>query len=214
MKPVLIILFSLISLGLNAQTARDLFIAMPDSLLPTLTKNNRLDCLDFLASGMKAMVTNRLGGQSQMTHLSDTYVRIQLSPKSEWQMKVLPSPSDTAGIVICTIATVSAPASDSRLCFYDAVWRPLPRERFLPHVPAVRDFLLPLPDSARTYRQLDARRAADISFVRADFAEGNDSLRFTLDTPRYMPKEAASELKSYVRRRLVCAWSPRGFRLE
>lgn len=32
------------------------FIAMPDSVAPLLTKVNREDCVDFLASNMKAEV--------------------------------------------------------------------------------------------------------------------------------------------------------------
>ena len=46
---------------------RDAFRQMPDSVMPTLTQNNRLDCLDFLDAGMKAEVRNRLGGTSVMT---------------------------------------------------------------------------------------------------------------------------------------------------
>ena len=53
------------------QTISEVFREMPDSLLPTLSKNNRLDMLDFMASGMKAEVTNRLGGRSEMTALTD-----------------------------------------------------------------------------------------------------------------------------------------------
>ena len=52
-------LFSLTSL--QAQEAKTLFVNMPDSLSPLLTKVNRADCVDFLESKMKAQVENRFG---------------------------------------------------------------------------------------------------------------------------------------------------------
>ena len=36
---------------------RDVFKQMPDSLMPYLTGNNRLDFIDFMDSNMKASVT-------------------------------------------------------------------------------------------------------------------------------------------------------------
>ena len=33
--------------ALQAQKMRDVFAAMPDSVLGIMTKNNRLDCIDF-----------------------------------------------------------------------------------------------------------------------------------------------------------------------
>ena len=40
----------------QAQEANTLFINVPDSLCPLLTKVNREDCIDFLSSKMKAQV--------------------------------------------------------------------------------------------------------------------------------------------------------------
>ena len=49
-------LFSLASL--QAQEAKTLFVNIPDSLTPLLTKVNLEDCIDFLESKMKAQVEN------------------------------------------------------------------------------------------------------------------------------------------------------------
>ena len=51
---VLNMLLLLVSLATTAVDMKDVFTAMPDSVLPTLTRNNRLDMIDFVASGMKA----------------------------------------------------------------------------------------------------------------------------------------------------------------
>ena len=62
---------------------------MPDSLSPLLTAVNRADFIDFLESEMKAEVTNRFGGKSEMTELTPDYIRVQVTPQSTWQMKLL-----------------------------------------------------------------------------------------------------------------------------
>ena len=70
---------------------RDAFRQMPDSVMPTLTQNNRLDCLDFLDAGMKAEVRNRLGGTSVMTALTPDSLSLQVSPALRVDMLLLPS---------------------------------------------------------------------------------------------------------------------------
>ena len=62
-----------------AQTIRDVFRTMPDSIMPYLTKNAKLDMMDFMNANMKAAVNNELGGESQMLFLSDDSLAVKLS---------------------------------------------------------------------------------------------------------------------------------------
>ena len=50
-------------------TIRDVFKSMPDSLMPYLSNNNRLDFIDFMDSNMKAEVKNQFGGNSIMAEI-------------------------------------------------------------------------------------------------------------------------------------------------
>ena len=87
----LILLFSiLLSLSANAQNINSVFVSMPDSLSPLLTKVNRQDFADFLSSGMKAVVKNRFGGQSEMLKLTDDYLKLKTTEASSEEMKLLP----------------------------------------------------------------------------------------------------------------------------
>ena len=52
-------------------SVRDALKLMPDSLVPYLSLNNRLDMVDFMDAKMRAAVDNSLGGESEMTFLSD-----------------------------------------------------------------------------------------------------------------------------------------------
>ncbi len=78
-----ILLFATLLVALTTQAQRpalaDLFRQMPDTLLPYLTANNRLDMVDFIEAGMKAEVTNQLDGKSQMTQLSADSLTLQLN---------------------------------------------------------------------------------------------------------------------------------------
>ena len=67
----------------------DVFKQMPDSLMPYLTTNNRLDFVDFMESHMKAEVTNMVGGVSEMTALSDDILSIRMSEALRVDMLLL-----------------------------------------------------------------------------------------------------------------------------
>lgn len=87
-----------LSVTCHAQTMREAFTVMPDSLMPYLTKNNRLDMIDFMDAKMKAAVTNMLGGETVMTFLSDDSLAVRMSDALTLEMKV--QKADTTAIVL------------------------------------------------------------------------------------------------------------------
>ncbi|QIU94625.1 DUF3256 family protein [Bacteroides faecium] len=210
-KLFIAILFSVVGLfsltSLQAQEAKTLFVNMPDSLSPLLTKVNRADCVDFLESKMKAQVENRFGKKSEMTELGKDYIRMQMSPQTTWQMKVL-ALNDTTN-VICTVSTACAPACDSSIRFYTTDWKPLTESQFIT-LPAMGDFLN-TPDSTGIYAFDEARRSADMLLMKADFNKKNTELTVTLTTPDYMSKETAEKLKPFLRRPIVYRWENGAF---
>ena len=82
-KTLFVIGMLLCGLSLYAQDMKTLFIAMPDSVAPLLTKVNREDCVDFLASNMKAEVKNRFGKVSELKRLTDDYLFLQTTVPRE-----------------------------------------------------------------------------------------------------------------------------------
>lgn len=185
-----------------AQDAKTLFINMPDSLNPILTKVNREDCIDFLENKMKAEVDNRFGKKSEMTDLSKDYIRIQMSPQTTWQMKLLVL-NDTTNVV-CVINTACAPACDSNISFYTPAWEALSVSDFMT-LPTMDDFLAAT-DSTEIYAYDEARRSADILLVKADLNKENTELVLTLATQDYMSKETAEKLKPFLRRPIIYQW--------
>ena len=188
--------------SLQAQEAKTYFKNMPDSLSPLLTSVNRADCIDFLESKMKAEVTNRFGGKSEMTELSPDYINVPMTPQSSWQMKLL-AMTDTTQL-ICVVATACAPACDSDVHFYTTNWEELPASSYLA-LPVMKDFLS-LPDTLLDYEVRDAGEKADMLLMKANLSAKDNTLTFTFTTPDYMDKETAEKLKPYLRRPVVYVW--------
>ena len=172
------------SFSVGAQEAKTVFVNIPDSLCPLLSSVNRADCIDFIESKMKAQVTNRFGGKSEMTELSPDYVSLQMSDASNWQMKLLPLNDTTK--VVCAVSTVCAPACDSHIRFYTTDWKELPATDFLPSVPQMNDFFTS--SDSTDYDFIDARLQADMTLMQAELSKENGTLTFTLTTPEYMEK--------------------------
>lgn len=205
-KLSIILCLAFIGLGaLQAQEAKTCFKNMPDSICPLLSAVNRADFIDFLESKMKAEVTNSFGGKSEMTELSPDYIRVQMTPQSTWQMKLLPVNDSTK--VICTVSTVCAPACDSHINFYTTDWKELPAASYLPALPAMDDFIIQAPDTVDVYEYQAARRQADMLLVKTDLSAKDTALTFTFTTPDYMEKEAAEKLKPFIRRPIAYTWN-------
>lgn len=184
----------------KAQEAKTLFINMPDSLSPLLTAVNRADCIDFLESKMKAQVDNRFGRKSEMTDLTKDYIRMRMSPQTDWQMKVLAVNDSTQ--IICTVATACAPVCDSRIQFFTTSWKELPASDFIT-LPSMDDYFTPSDSVVYT----TARVQADMLLTKVGLSKTDNVLTFTLTTPEYMEKETAEKLKPFLRRPIVYTWN-------
>ena len=120
----LLVSLLLIPTSSSAQDLKTIIRQMPDSILPTLSKNNILDFVDYMDSNMKAIVTNNLGYKSEMTTLTADYAFIRTSSNSDVQIKLLPL--DDANI-ISLIRSVSCDSTktDSQIEFYTTDWKKL-----------------------------------------------------------------------------------------
>lgn len=66
------------------------FLIAPLGVLPLLTSTARLDLLDLHKAQQKAVVGNRLGGESTLLHLEADSLLLQSSSLSTWGLRVLP----------------------------------------------------------------------------------------------------------------------------
>ena len=189
----------------NAQQAKQYFVSMPDTILPLLTEINRADCIDFLESNMRAIVTNRLDGKSEMTTLTDNYIEIKLSEQSSWQMKVLALNDSTQ--VICTIFTACAPACDSHIKFYTTQWESLSLADYIQTMPTLSDYLPQLNETDYDIQTLNAVKQADLLLIKMQLSADDNTLVCSFDTPQYMEKSAAQKLTPLLQKPIVYNWN-------
>lgn len=204
MKHILFILLLLSTFNVYGQDLKSLFIAIPDSLSPLLTKVNREDFGDFLDSNMKAEVRNRFGNTSEMKKLTPDYLLLQTSSASLTEMKLLPVNDSTQ--IICVVNTYLAPVADSHLSFYDTSWKELPLESYL-QLPEEQLFYKPTQNSIQADSLKNLQASADMYLLKASLSEKNSELSFTYTTPQYLDKETAQKLTPFVRcKPLVYQW--------
>ena len=195
MKKVLLAMLCVaVFAGGRAQTMGELFVSMPDSLLPSLTKNDRADFVDFLAAKMRARVKDEFGNVAEMRALTDDYLLLETSAASTLQMKRLPVDDSTR--VVVAVTTCKGPAEDSRIDVYTTAWEPLPADSFIA-LPVLDDFLL-RGDSIDTARRDAALLRADVFFLKADLSPDSATMDFTYATPGYMDEESARVLRPFL----------------
>ena len=161
---------------------RDIYAEAPDSIFPLLTKNNRLDQIDFRENNMKADVKNKFEDHSELLVLNDKYLKLQLSKHCLVEMRLL---NDST---FCMVQTYNAPASDSQIRFFNTSWNELPQtvER-----PSVDEFLSEDVD-------IDVRLALQaLPLIKASLSENSETVTFELQT-RELTREQKKKLEGKV----------------
>lgn len=144
-----ILLLLLMALNVSAQhKVGDLFREMPDSLLPLLTRNNRLDLIDFCEAQMKSEVQNHLEGTSVMIQLNNDSLHLRLNDALSIKLYLEEALEtyDSCQQVVCMVQTYRLASSDeeeSVIDYYTVRWNrlaapKLAATRRLPHSSILR----------------------------------------------------------------------------
>lgn len=183
--------------GREAQVLmRDVFAAMPDSILPMVTKNNRLDCIDFIENNMEARVRNKVDEYVTLEALTPDYARFRTSAVAVLEMKLLParlsttapasSPADSSAsspFILCVVTTVqvgeentSRRLEDSTIRFYHTDWTPLNSTVF--SAPSLETYFTTLSPETEVAR----RALASFHSVKLQLSPEDSTLTATLQT--------------------------------
>lgn len=101
---------------------KDIFANAPDSVFPLLTRNNRLDCIDFIENNMAAKVRNKMDDWAELKVLTPTHLLMQTSARGTVEMGLV------GDSLICVVRTYKGPAEDSRVEFVTTDWHPVQRK--------------------------------------------------------------------------------------
>ena len=210
MRKFLVIVISILGVvSVAAQDMKSVFIAMPDSITPLLTKVNKEDCVDFLDSNMKAEVKNRFDGTAEMKVLTEDYTLVQTSAIGTLEMKLLPVNDSTK--VICMVKTVCASACDSDIRFYASDWSKELNARDFLQKPSGSAFFLP--NDTLSDEGILIRKKADMHLMKASLSKDDASLTFIYTTPDYLNKEDKEKMLRHLNQNPVTfQWKDGKFR--
>jgi len=202
---------------------RDVFAAMPDSVLPMVTKNNRLDCIDFIENNMEARVRNKVDEYVTLEALTPDYARFRTSAVAVLEMKLLParvsatapapSPADSSAsspFILCVVTTVqvgeentSRRLEDSTIRFYHTDWMPLNNIVFsAPSLEAYFTTMSPETDAAR-------RALGSFSPIKLQLSPEHNTLTATMQTAALSADER--EAIREVLKPIVMQWNGESF---
>lgn len=184
-KITIFAIFCLLAGSVSAQLRmRDVFAQLPDSVLPLMTKNNRLDCIDFIENDMEARVKNLFDDKVVLDSLTDDFLSLSTSEGSYVEMKLFAEGADS---FICVNRTYLGQAADSEVKIYDLSWN------FVRRVarPDVREFLKTsesidswTPEMADTLRVIRAE-AEFLPLIKASLSSNTRQITWVLQKDEF-----------------------------
>lgn len=121
MKKIFLILLGTFSLlPLNAQNMRQIWLEMPDSIVPYLNRSLRTELADYVTMGMKSEVMNALRDTTRIEKLTDDYILVNLSNATKLEIKSLDAST------IAMIQTWCGPLAESKLSLFSNNWEVKP----------------------------------------------------------------------------------------
>ena len=198
MKKYIISFFlCMLSCAVSAQLyMRDVFAQLPDSVFPLMTKNNRLDCIDFIENGMEARVKNLFDDQVVLDSLTEDFLSIRTSDGSYVEMKLF---TEGEMNLICVNRTYLGPSADSEVKVYDTSWKYVravsrPKlELLLKKAEELQPWSTEMADTLRMVRA----EAEVLPLMKAKLCSGSNKIVWTLQSSEYS-KEIKKAVGKYL----------------
>lgn len=212
MRPLFITLALLLACApaLTARTtAPEAFTSAPDGIFMLLSRNDRLDMVDYYRGGMPNATTNRLGGSTRITSLADDAITVQMTPASTYQLVLLPA-GNAADDILALIITMAAPAKDSRVQFYRAAdWSAIPAAKVMAE-PTLDTWL-----TAEGKARRDMVEAV-VPFIMAEYTytPGGLTLVATNDLETFLSPDMYAVIASCLKPSLTWLWDGSKLRLQ
>lgn len=200
----------LLLLSIQAKEMKDFFKEIPDSLLPVLTRSNRLDLIDFATSKVNGTVKNIYDGTSRMERLTSNYLKLDETSATKVEMLFLPQQSDSIGI-ICIVRTYFCPIAESEITFYTLKWDLLSSVQFI-KLPELKNFLT-LPVGFTVEDRKIAIKKADIPMISATVEPTDNTLHFSIMCDGGF-LDVREELAPFLVKDLVYLWNGNHFVLK
>ena len=117
-KTLIIICFLTCWLCVSAQSLRQVWIEMPDSVLPYLSKSQRTELVDYVDMKADPAVLNAFGDSVRIERMSNNYLLVKASKVTRLEIKLLDNNN------LALVQTWKAPVAESKLSLFNLQWQP------------------------------------------------------------------------------------------
>ena len=186
--------FLLMRISLMSQTIADTYVNMPDMLNPTLSRQNRLELLEYHKAGQDS-ITNRFGNQARLLVLDSLNQRIVVknAENSTFEMKILNL--EDGNIAIGVIRIVCDPVCLSSIEFYDTAWNVLPLQFTMPKaIEWIDEKNIP---ADKSYLQW-IKNEMQVSFVTLSFSAENQMIVAKNNTLGFLSDKDRKEISPFI----------------
>ncbi len=192
---LILCLLILCSPSIMSQTIVKCYENMPDILNPTLTKQNRLELVEYFKAKQVDSVANRFDHQVHLLKLDTVNQRILVknTRTSTFDMKLIKQADST--IVIGIIRTVCAPVCLSSIEFYDTSWNLIPVRFNMPKSIEWLD-VNNIPTDKIDLQW--AKNLMGVSFISLSFSEKDQTIIARNNTLDFLSNEDRKVISPYV----------------
>lgn len=187
----------------NKLTALKVFAFIPLEVLDMLRPSTRLDMIDYYEQADSLLsAPNALGGSSRFLQVADDYLKMQVTPVSTLEIKILPLVKKEK--VIMTLYTTGSDdgAKDTDVRFFDETLRPMHPGDFI-KPPKLKNFFN-LKNSK--VKENEIREALPFKAVWYTTGPGDTPLTARLTTLSILPQETADLLRPLLLPPLSAPW--------
>lgn len=117
-KTLIIICFLTCWLCVSAQSLREVWIEMPDSILPYLSKSQRTELADYVDMKADPAVLNAFGDSVRIERMTNNYLLVKASKVTRLEIKLLDNNT------LALVQTWKAPVAESKLSLFNLQWQP------------------------------------------------------------------------------------------
>lgn len=124
-KTLLFAFLCTISFSANAQKVGDLFLSMPDKIVPTLSKQQRFEMLEYSKLNRRDSVRNKFNEYVSIQHYDsiNQLITFNTTKNNLTETKIFEMENGSA--VVAVINTVLQPVRLSIIQFYNTNWQPM-----------------------------------------------------------------------------------------
>lgn len=178
---LLILLATGCYMPLSAQSLKDFWVSMPDSVVSYLTESMRTELLECKEKHVTASVKNRLEGTTTMDTLTANYLSATLSESTTMQIRRMPYQEDS---VFCVVTTYLGPVADSKIAMYTKDWKPMDMKHIFDGkcINCVRKQLVQKPKEMQPERFEEIKQMIDPMLVKVILSPDADELMMEANT--------------------------------